>query len=119
MTNIPLFLLRFSIPGSAPVDVEKFDAILFDPRDISLSDVPLSRLARQYYVYWNVEAPVWLWLDNTDLGDLQNFFNWSMGYRQDADFPVPYGALEQVTQDHNFSGCFNVSCNKFECQCGC
>ena len=69
---------------------------MFDPRDISLSDVPAIRLPQQYYVYWNVEAPLWLWLDRTDLGDLQSFFNWSMGYRLDADFPVPYGALEQV-----------------------
>ena len=64
---------------------------------MSLSDVPVVRLPRQYYIYWNVEAPLWLWLDRTDLGDLQSFFNWSMGYRLDADFPVPYGALEQVT----------------------
>ena len=39
---------------------------------------------------------MWLWMDRTDLGDLQSFFNWSMGYRRDADFPVPYGALQQV-----------------------
>ena len=86
----------FYLPGSASVDVEKFDAILFDPRDISLSELPVTRQARQYYIYWNVEAPVWIWLDKTDLGDLRSFFNWSMGYRMDADFPAPYGALEQV-----------------------
>ena len=97
MSNKINHIQKHSSPGGAS-DVEKFDAILFDPRDISLSDVPVSRLARQYYIYWNVEAPLWLWLDKTDLGDLRSFFNWSMGYRRDADFPVPYGTLEQVTK---------------------
>ena len=89
-------------PGSGSDDVEKFDAIIFDPRDISLTDVPVSRLARQYYIYWNVEAPLWIWLDKTDLADLQSFFNWSMGYRRDADFPVPYGSLQQVNSSSKY-----------------
>ena len=63
---------------------------------MSLSDVPVVCLPRQYYIYWNVEAPVWIWTDKTDIGGLGSFFNWSMGYRLDADFPAPYGALEEV-----------------------
>ena len=89
------FQIFYICPDSSS-DVEKFDAILFDPRDISLSDVPASRQPGQYYVYWNVEAPPWLYLDRTDLAHLRSFFNWTMGYRLDADFPAPYGALEQV-----------------------
>ena len=80
--------------GSASAD--KFDAIIFDPRYEIVSDRPTKREPSQYYIYWNVEAPVWTWLDATDIGDLGGFFNWSMGYRMDATFPVRYGALQQV-----------------------
>ena len=46
--------------------------------------------------YSTVQSPVHRFYDKTDLKDLDNFFNWSMTYRLDSDFPVPYGDIQQV-----------------------
>ena len=46
--------------------------------------------------YNTVQSPVHRFYDQTDLKDLDNFFNWSMTYRLDSDFPVPYGDIQQV-----------------------
>ena len=79
-----------------------FDAILFHQRSLTLRDLPDKRKRRpeQRYVHWSFEAPVYSFHDLTDLKYLSNFFNWSMSYRQDSEFPVPYGAIEKVR--HNF-----------------
>lgn len=78
--------------------VDKFDAILFHQRSLSRKDLPDKRKRRpeQLYVHWSFEAPVYSFHDFTDLKYLSNFFNWSMSYRRDAEFPVPYGAIEKV-----------------------
>ena len=40
--------------------------------------------------------PEYLTHDKTSLSSLSNFFNWSMSFRSDSDFHVPYGRLEEV-----------------------
>ena len=76
--------------------MDKFHAILFHQRSFSLRDKPSTRRPEQRYVHWSFESPVHRFYDQTDLKDLDNFFNWSMTYRLDSDFPVPYGDIQQV-----------------------
>ena len=74
--------------------VDKFAAIIFNQRTFSLAgDVPQRRHPTQYYVHWAMESPVWTFKDHTRLQDLNHFFNWSMSYRLDSNFPVPYGSI--------------------------
>ena len=42
------------------------------------------------------EAPAHLNYDQETLQSMAGFFNWSMSYRLDSDFPVPYGRAKQV-----------------------
>ena len=37
---------------------EDFDAVLFHPRVVELSDLPVMRKSAQLYIYYNVEAPL-------------------------------------------------------------
>ena len=71
---------------------------MFHQRSLNLEDLPLTRDPSQYYIHWNMESPAWNSLDKTDLKHFNDFFNFSMSYRQDADFPAPYGSIEQVNQ---------------------
>ena len=48
-----------------------------------------------------MESPLFAYHDLTDLKYLNNYFNWSMSYRIDADFPVPYGQITKVYQIYN------------------
>ena len=77
--------------------MERFHAILFHQRSLSLKDLPRRRRPEQYYVHWSFESPVHTFYDLTDLKHLRGIFNWSMSYRLDSDFPVPYGSIQQVT----------------------
>ena len=65
-------------------------------RSVKLRDVPGARRPEQRYVHWMFESPAHLFYDLTPLAQLNNFFNWSMSFRSDSDFHVPYGRLEQV-----------------------
>ena len=76
--------------------VDKFAAILFHQRSLTLKDLPSRRDPRQFYVHWSMESPVHSFYDLTDLKYLQNFFNLSMTYRLDSDISVPYGSIKQV-----------------------
>ena len=69
---------------------------MFHQRTLNLHDLPASRDPSQYYVHWNIESPAWNSLDRTDMEHFRNFFNFSMTYRRDSDFPAPYGSIEQV-----------------------
>ena len=77
---------------------QDFDAILFHQRSFSLQDAPNSSMRQplQRYVHWSLESPLYSYHDLTNLKYLPNYFNWSMSYRMDADFPVPYGKLKQI-----------------------
>ena len=76
--------------------MDRFAAILFHQRSLTLKDLPRKRDPRQLYVHWSLESPVHSFYDLTDLKYLQNFFNLSMTYRLDSDISVPYGSIKQV-----------------------
>ena len=62
---------------------------MFHQRTLNLEDLPSRWDPSQYYVHWTIESPAWNSLDRTDLKHFSNFFNLTMTYRQDSDFPAP------------------------------
>ena len=90
---LPVFMLNLVETSDS---VDQFHAILFHQRSLTLKDKPSRRRPEQRYVHWSFESPVHTFYDLTDLKDLNNFFNWSMTYRLDSDFPVPYGEIQLV-----------------------
>jgi hypothetical protein len=45
------------------------------------------------YIMLSIEAPIYLY-EYRDLSSLH--FNWTMTYRLDSDFPIPYAWIEQT-----------------------
>ena len=78
-----------------------FSAFIFHHRNINLSDLPVKRDEKQLYIYFNLESPS-LFI-RPDLKSLKNFFNLSMTFRLNADFPILYGEFVQVA-DHPSPG---------------
>ena len=79
--------------------VADFDAILFHARDINLRDLPKSRNPRQFYIMFLNESPQmdafpileFFPFEFPPYKKLKGFFNWTMTYRRDSDFFMPYG----------------------------
>ncbi len=46
-----------------------------------------------------MESPAHIQYDATSLRTMGSFFNWTMTYRMDSTFPVPYGGFYQVGKD--------------------
>ena len=74
---------------------------MFYQKLLNLKDLPLIRDPGQYYIHWNIESPLWNFVDRTDFKHFSNFFNFTMNYRQDSDFPAAYGIIEQVKHDND------------------
>eukprot|EP00095_Tigriopus_kingsejongensis_P005710 snap_masked-scaffold459_size165548-processed-gene-0.8 protein:Tk05710 transcript:snap_masked-scaffold459_size165548-processed-gene-0.8-mRNA-1 annotation:"hypothetical protein DAPPUDRAFT_41601" len=74
-------------------DVKDFDALLIHQRAITWDDMPKSRSPQQRYVHWLAESPQYRYMDENLLN---NYFNWTMTYRRDSDFYLPYGRFHQV-----------------------
>jgi len=70
-------------------DTSLFDAVIFHERNLNIKDLPDSRKQNQLYVHYNLESPVWSPIRG--ISNYSQFFNLSMSYRQDSDFPIPYG----------------------------
>ena len=68
--------------------MSEFDAILFHIRDMKDGNNPLERKENQHYVMVLAESPL---NDNFQYTKFESYFNWTMTYRQDSDFPRPYG----------------------------
>ncbi len=47
------------------------------------------------YISWIIESAHWL---DKDIHDVNGLFNWTMSFRQDADFYLPYGRIVQVKE---------------------
>ena len=70
--------------------VEEYDALVFHESNLvhTPQDVPKWRKDNQLYVHHGVEAPFWspyTRVSDEDQEYLDNFFNISLNYRQDAD----------------------------------
>ena len=82
--------------------VADFDAILFHARDINLRDLPKSRNPRQFYIMFLNESPQmdafpiieFVPFEFPPYKKLKGFFNWTMTYRRDSDFFMPYGWID-------------------------
>ena len=71
-----------------------FSAFIFHHRNINLSDLPVKRHEKQLYIYFNVESQARF--IRPEFKSLKNFFNLSMTFRLNADFPLLYGEFVQV-----------------------
>nr|CAB3247538.1 alpha-(1,3)-fucosyltransferase 6-like [Phallusia mammillata] len=70
--------------------LEKADAVVFHYWLVPHTWL-FYRHARQRFVWWSLESP-WVvqWFENLDLHEHDEFFNWTMTYRRDADIYDPY-----------------------------
>ncbi|CAG5866590.1 unnamed protein product [Menidia menidia] len=78
----------------------KSDGVLIHHRDISsdLSNLPPpQRPAFQKWIWMNLESPS----HSSRLPGIENLFNMTLNYRQDADITVPYGSIipEETEED--------------------
>ena len=80
---------------SALKSIGDFDAIVMNQRGIRWFDMPKQseRRPNQYYIMWAYESPSY---PGMDIHQLDNYFNWTMTYRRDSDFPFPYGRVVQT-----------------------
>eukprot|EP00096_Caligus_rogercresseyi_P009651 TRINITY_DN3306_c0_g1_i1.p2 TRINITY_DN3306_c0_g1~~TRINITY_DN3306_c0_g1_i1.p2 ORF type:complete len:397 (-),score=104.04 TRINITY_DN3306_c0_g1_i1:859-2049(-) len=76
-------------------DVEDFDAILFHQRSFKWEDIPTKRSPHQRYIHWVIESAQYVYMD---IASLNGFFNWTMTYRRDSDFYLPYGRFVKIKE---------------------
>jgi len=76
-------------------NVEDFDAILFHQRSFDFNDLPKKRKPHQRYIHWMQESAQYLYMD---IHQLNGIFNWTMTYRQDSDFFLPYGRFHKIKE---------------------
>ena len=78
--------------------VGDFDAIVIHQRGIDWNDMPKKsqRRPEQHYVHWVVESAQYLYMD---IHQLDNYFNWTMTYKKNSDFYIPYGRVRKI-KDH-------------------
>lgn len=73
--------------------ITKFDAIIFNGRNLNMYDLPIRRSRRQIYIYMMTESadiyPVCKPIFN-------NFFNWTATYRLDSDIPITYMVIRNM-----------------------
>ncbi|XP_026317845.1 alpha-(1,3)-fucosyltransferase C-like [Hyposmocoma kahamanoa] len=72
----------------------KFDAILFNGRNLDSFDLPKVRSPNQMYIYMMTESA-----DNYPVCDpvFNNFFNWTATYRLDSDIPMTYMVIRNMS----------------------
>lgn len=72
--------------------VDLYDAIIIHIRGLP-NDWPSLRSKEQRYIMLSIDAPIKLY----EYRHLQRLaFNWTMTYRLDSDFPVPYAWIDRV-----------------------
>lgn len=73
--------------------ITKFDALVFNGRNIDSSDLPKERSPHQRYIYMMTESS-----DNYPVCDptFNNFFNWTATYRLDSEIPIPYMVIRNM-----------------------
>ena len=58
--------------------------------------MPKKRSPKQYYIQWVVESAQYLYMD---IHNLDHIFNWTMTYKKNSDFYLPYGRVVKI-KDH-------------------
>ncbi len=72
--------------------LDMYDAIIIHIRGLP-NDWPLVRSKGQRYIMLSIDAPIKLY----EYRHLERLaFNWTMTYRLDSDFPVPYAWIDRV-----------------------
>ncbi|XP_015588972.1 alpha-(1,3)-fucosyltransferase C isoform X1 [Cephus cinctus] len=74
--------------------VENFDAILFHGPELNYKDLPKKRSPHQRYIFMNSETQIYHPIPNHPT--FNNFFNWTITYRRDADIMRPYGVVKII-----------------------
>ncbi|KAM4577540.1 alpha-(1,3)-fucosyltransferase 7 [Odontesthes bonariensis] len=86
------------------------DVVVFHHRELSknrsVMPLHLDRPISQRWVWLSLEPPV----NNANLKQLNDFFNWTMSYRRDADIFIPYGKTIRGTYELGFQTASNRSC---------
>jgi hypothetical protein len=68
--------------------IESYDAVVFNQRKWTPTDLPVNRSRHQRYIFWSRESPGWRYVNTNTMAE---FFNWTMTYRWDSDIAYPYG----------------------------
>ncbi|KAF0044130.1 hypothetical protein F2P81_003288 [Scophthalmus maximus] len=79
----------------------KSDGVIIHHRDIctDLSNLPpLQRPSFQKWIWMNLESPS----HSSQLPGVENLFNLTLNYRQDADIEVPYGSIVAAEGEEDF-----------------
>lgn len=82
----------FATKDRTALPVDEFDAIIIHIRGLP-NDWPKIRSPSQRYIMLSIDPPVKLY-EYRRLERLN--FNWTMTYRMDSTFPVPYSTVERV-----------------------
>ena len=82
----------FATKDRSILPLEEYDAIIIHIRGLP-NDWPKVRSPNQRYIMLSIEAPIHL-AEYRHLDQLM--FNWTMTYRLDSDFPIPYAWIDQV-----------------------
>lgn len=67
--------------------ITKFDAVVFNGRNLNSLDLPKERSPRQKYIYMMSESAEYYPVCDHYFN---NFFNWTATYRLDSDIPITY-----------------------------
>ena len=81
-------------------DLVKSDAVLFYGRDLPsvshMVHIMKRKPAQQRWIYFMHESPVFAY---SNVASYNGFFNWTMTYRRDSDFFVPYRYYTRLQPD--------------------
>ena len=81
-------------PLISPTLLCQFDAVLIHQQaHLFERSLPPKRHPRQRYVFWSLESAQYYPADNALE---EGVFNWTMTYRRDSDFQLPYGRIIQT-----------------------
>ena len=75
--------------------VDQFDAVLIHQRGIDWKDMPVKRSPKQRWIHWVMESAQYIAMDITTLNGK---FNWTMTYKRNSDFYLPYATIHKVKE---------------------
>lgn len=82
----------FATKDRTMLPIDEYDAIIIHIRGLP-NDWPRTRKPNQRYIMLSIDAPVKLY----EYRRLERYsFNWTMTYRQDSTFHIPYATVERV-----------------------